>query len=175
MDYKSGRQRRVWRAAALLAVLTLSACSDETPVASKPAPAQEKGVAPQAAKVVEATVVVPSEVQGSWSGVEVAIIDREGRRRQQTVELGTRVELAIAGLALEAGPFLPAFMSDNNRITSLSNEPDNPAVMVRLYRDGQLLNSGWVFRDLPQFNTLVSHWLRLELVRGVPADGADSE
>ncbi|WP_303902769.1 hypothetical protein [Thiohalomonas denitrificans] len=115
-------------------------------------------------------VVVPDSVRGEWSAVHLALTDKEGERSEVRAELGEDLEHAIGGLNLRAHSFLPSYMSDNEQITSSSNELANPAVLVALSRDGQIINEGWVFRDYPQFNTFASHWVQVELLEAEPAD-----
>lgn len=189
------RRRNATPWTVLWAVLALTGCQGEQPTAAGAAGAQPESAgsepagasteAPQtggdvspAADVAAGAmrrsgppVRLPAAVREAWSAVRLAVIDQEGARREVRAALGEGVELESAGLTLRASHFLPSYMSDDQRIYSPSNETNNPAVLIALSRDGRVINEGWVFRDYPQFNTLTSHWVRVELLRGERRQG----
>jgi len=49
-------------------------------------------------------------------------------------------------------------------VTSASNNPDNPAVLIQLVDKARILSEGWVFQKLPDFNTYQSEKLHLQLL-----------
>jgi hypothetical protein len=49
-------------------------------------------------------------------------------------------------------------------VTSASNSPDNPAVLIQLVDKTQVLSEGWVFQKLPDFNTYQSEKLHVQLL-----------
>jgi|GEM_PF-4594316 len=114
-------------------------------------------------------VVVPEEVKGAWKAVVLSLTDAEGRAHRIHAPLGERVAVEGTEFTLRAGPFLPAFMSDANTITSQSNELENPAVLVTVWHGEDEVDHGWIFRDLAQFNTLAGEPLRVEWVEVEPA------
>ncbi len=113
-------------------------------------------------------VIIPDAVRDQWSAVRLALTDKEGERSEIRATLGETLALPKGDLKLRAHSFLPAYMSDSEQITSSSNELANPAVLVALSRDDQIINEGWVFRDYPQFNTFASHWVQVELLNADP-------
>jgi len=59
---------------------------------------------------------------------------------------------------------VPAFRSDAGKVTSRSNQPDNPAALVQLVDKTRVLSEGWVFQKYPDFNTYHSERLHLQLL-----------
>lgn len=116
------------------------------------------------------TIVVPDAVKGKWHAVQLAVRGADNKRREMTVPLDQVIELEGESVQLRAGPFLPSYMSDFNQITSASDKLDNPALRVELLRNGEVVDSGWVFRDLPQFNTLVNAPVDVELLQAIEAE-----
>ncbi len=100
----------------------------------------------------EIKIVVPQEVQSSWQVVPLGVaIDGENSKIQ--VEVGVPIQLEKGGLILLVEAFLPSYTSDFNTITSVSNELENPAVMVQLKKSDEIVARGWVFQNLPEYNT----------------------
>lgn len=114
------------------------------------------------------TVQLPKAVRERWSAVRLGIGDGQGDRETIRVPLGETVRLNTPGLSLRASYFLPAYTSDGSRITSRSNMPNNPAALVTIWRGDSQVDHGWVFRDLPQFNTLMGEVVDVELIAGEP-------
>ncbi len=100
----------------------------------------------------EIKIIVPQEVQSSWQVVPLGVaIDGENSKIQ--VEVGVPIRLEKGDLVLLVEAFLPSYTSDFNTITSVSNELENPAVMVQLKKSDEVVARGWVFQNLPEYNT----------------------
>lgn len=100
----------------------------------------------------EIKIVVPQEVQSSWQVVPLGVaIDGDNSKIQ--VEVGVPIRLEKSDLVLLVEVFLPSYTSDFNTITSVSNELENPAVMVQLKKLDEVVARGWVFQNLPEYNT----------------------
>ena len=100
----------------------------------------------------EIEIVVPEEVRTKWTAILLGVIDG-GDASEIRVQPGAPVMLEQSGFALLVEAFLPSYSSDFNTITSVSNKLDNPAAMVQLKRGDEVIARGWVFQNLPEYNT----------------------
>lgn len=100
----------------------------------------------------EIEIVIPEEVTSTWQSVPLEVTDGGGKREMQ-VQIGVPTKLETSGFVLLVEAFLPSYSSDFNTITSVSNEPENPAVMVQLKKAEEVVARGWVFQNLPEYNT----------------------
>jgi hypothetical protein len=57
------------------------------------------------------------------------------------------------GFSIKADVFLPDYSIYSDYIASGSEDLNNPAVMVELYKDGKVVASGWVFEQMAQYNS----------------------
>ena len=48
-------------------------------------------------------------------------------------------------------------IDDNNQIASRSNQPNNPAVFIEGYQEGNQIFSGWIFAKFPDFTQIHSN------------------
>jgi hypothetical protein len=112
---------------------------------------------------VPAKLNVPAEVKATWKSVELAV-SVAGRAHNLRVAIGSQAAIPGSSLALHALAYLPAFQIGDGGITSSGNKPDNPAVLLRLTDKGQTVAEGWVFQQLPDFDTLKSDKARVRLV-----------
>lgn len=112
----------------------------------------------------EPQVVVPDSVAARWKAVTLEVTVAGAAPRELRVEPGSQVALEQDGLSLAIGAFLPAYMSDFNQVTSEGDELSNPALQVSVLQNGEKMDSGWVFRDYPDFNTLGSERVKVKLL-----------
>ena len=106
---------------------------------------------------------IPAEVKAKWKSTELAVSGPGISAR--TVKLAVGGELKLeSGLLLRVLAYVPAFQSDTGTVTSASNNPDNPAVLLQLVDRQQILGEGWVFQKLPDFNTFTIDRLKVQLV-----------
>jgi len=112
-------------------------------------------------------VVIPEALQGKYAMAMLAL-------QMPGMAGATDIELPLNGVAQETGygtllvrDYLPAFMISGNTITTEGGEEKNPAVWAEWQRDGQILFSGWLFRDYPGLNplTLPEHTLTFSGVK----------
>lgn len=100
----------------------------------------------------EIKIVVPQEVQTTWDRVLFGVLD-DDKKSDIQAQVGVPMVLEKSGLVLLVEAFLPSYTSDFNTITSVSNELKNPAAMVQLKRADEVVARGWVFQNLPEYNT----------------------
>lgn len=119
---------------------------------------------PQSSGKKKAAVVVPDAVKAQWTGATLAV-SVGGQEKQFTLAVGKTT--AIGGkLELHLLHYLPAYTSNFQTVTSSSSEPLNPAVQIEVISNGQVLAEGWVFQNLPDFNSFKSEQVQVRLVSG---------
>lgn len=91
-----------------------------------------------------------------WSNARVDLeIFPEGE--EEPVEIfrvraGAAVEIEKPGWTVTVKGFVPDFVVDEQgRVATRSLEPRNPAALVDVRQDNQILRSGWVFANFPEF------------------------
>jgi hypothetical protein len=115
-------------------------------------------------------VRVPDAIRGKWQAVRLQIeIKGAGRAAQPLVaNLGNEVAVPGSDLTLRADEFLPALQVKDNEITSLSNEPSNPAALVTITEKGKQVFHGWLFSKFPEMQPFDHPTYRITLIDGVP-------
>jgi hypothetical protein len=106
---------------------------------------------------------VPAEVKATWKSVELSV-SVAGQAHTLRVAVGAEAAVPGSSLAVRALAYLPAFQIGNDGITSAGNNPDNPAVLLRLTDKGRTSTEGWVFQNLPDFNSFKSDKARIRLL-----------
>ncbi len=117
----------------------------------------------------ETQVVVPESVKGKWSGVKILIEDKATKKMQEaTVKLGSEYKIPKSDLKIKVGDFLPDFRMDGLTITSASNQPNNPAVSVKVYEGDKEIFKGWLYSKFPTIHPFQNDKYGLILKEGVP-------
>jgi hypothetical protein len=82
----------------------------------------------------EIHVIVPDSVKGKWKAVVLQIDNKETKKTGDfTVNLNSELLIPNSNLKVVVGDFLPDFTMSGLDVTSKSNDPDNPAVAVRIF------------------------------------------
>lgn len=100
----------------------------------------------------EIEIIVPDEAHEKWVAILLGVTDGDDASEIRA-EPGVPIRLEQSGYTLLVEAFMPSYSSDFNTITSVSNELDNPAAMVQLKKGGEVVARGWVFQNLPEYNT----------------------
>jgi hypothetical protein len=76
-------------------------------------------------------VVVPGSVKGKWKAVKIAVTEKSSNKSiEYTVPLGSEFKVPNTGLVVEVVAFLPQFTMNGDSLTSVSNDPKNPAAQA---------------------------------------------
>jgi hypothetical protein len=95
-------------------------------------------------------VSVPDNVKGKWKAVKLSIVDKEKNQEGFVViEIGKNMRIEGTNLVIKVESFLPHFVMDGTTLTSSSNTPKNPAVLVNVTENGQEVFKGWLFTLYP--------------------------
>ena len=136
--------------------------------ATRPVGQPPRSVAPpsefnHATSVTKTRLNIPAEVKAKWKSTELALTGKSVAARTAKVAIGGDVDLD-QGLVLRVLAYVPAFQSESGTVTSASNQPENPAVLVQLLEKTKVLGEGWVFQKLPDFNTFASDRIQVKLL-----------
>jgi len=133
------------------------------PAAGRPHASDAPAAFQHSASGTKSRLNIPADVKAKWKSTELAVSGPGISAR--TVKLAVGGELKLeSGLLLRVLAYVPAFQSDAGTVTSASNNPDNPAVLLQLVDRQQILGEGWVFQKLPDFNTFAIDRLKVQLV-----------
>ncbi|MDA8079189.1 MAG: DUF2155 domain-containing protein [Nitrospiraceae bacterium] len=98
----------------------------------------------------ETVVNVPDSVKGKWKAVVLAVEDKKTKKTTDyTVNLNSDLKIPNSNLKVVVGDFLPDFKMDGLNITSMSNEPNNPAVRVKVMEGDKEIFKGWLYQKFP--------------------------
>jgi hypothetical protein len=110
-----------------------------------------------------ARLEVPAEVKATWKSVELSATVA-GQARALRVAVGAEAAIPDSGLTVRVIAFLPALQVGEGVITSNGNNPDNPAVLLRISEGGKALAEGWVFQKYPDFSAPETNRVKLRLM-----------
>jgi hypothetical protein len=113
---------------------------------------------------VKTRLDIPADVKAKWKTVELSVAGKDITVRKLRIAVGAEAGIDKSGLTVRVVAYVPAFQSDAGAVTSASNNPDNPAVLIQLADKGQVLSEGWVFQKLPDFNTYANDKLQVQLL-----------
>lgn len=117
------------------------------------------------------TVRIPQAVQGKWRAVKLRVEAKEqgATARVFVVKLGGHLDIPDSTLRIRISDFLPALQVSGNEVTSASNDPTNPAVLVTISEGAKETFRGWLFAKFPEMQPFEHPRYRITLVEGVPA------
>jgi hypothetical protein len=113
-------------------------------------------------------VVIPANVKGRWSGVKIIVEDKATRKTQEyTVNLNSDLKIPNSNLKVSVGDFLPDFRMDVGTVTSASNDPNNPAVHVKVFEGNKEVFKGWLYSKFPAIHPFEHPKIGLTLKEGI--------
>lgn len=132
--------------------------------ANRPVDAAHDASFKHTASGVKTRLNIPADVKAKWKTVELSVAGKDITVRNLQVAVGSEAGIDKSGLTVRVVAYVPAFQSDAGTVTSASNNPDNPAVLIQLVDKGQVVSEGWVFQMLPDFNTYSNDRLQVQLL-----------
>lgn len=104
----------------------------------------------------EMKVVVPDAVKGKWSSVKIVFEDKAAKTlKEYTVKLNSDFQIPNSDLKISVGEFLPDFRMQPGKpgtATSATNDPNNPAVGVKVFEGGKEIFKGWLYAKFPNIH-----------------------
>jgi hypothetical protein len=122
---------------------------------------------------IQFEVVVPPDVESSWSAVALVVEDRQLNKTQEyTVKIGDELKIPDSKLVIQVAYFLPDFKMSGPVITSASNTPNNPSVGVIILEDGKQIfpgagKYGWLYEKFPTIHPFQHERFGLTLKEGI--------
>ena len=103
---------------------------------------------------VKREVRVPDDVKAKWKAINLKWVDKE-KKTEGLISVNVGKETPIKGtkFAMKVLVFLPHYTMYDTYVSSQSNEPVNPAVLVELLEEGRGVAKGWVFANFTSFNS----------------------
>ncbi|MBI5235673.1 MAG: hypothetical protein HY886_05425 [Deltaproteobacteria bacterium] len=99
-------------------------------------------------------VKLSKEVLDKWKEAKIEVQDVASKAKESlTIKVGSTVALKKAGFKLKLKALVPDYLIKDKAIESRSNEPKNPAIFVELAEGDKTIASGWIFRNMPDFNS----------------------
>ncbi len=119
-------------------------------------------------KISDFVVKVPEDVKTTWKKVVLSIHVIKTRKQKTVVlPIGRKTKIQGTPFKIEVVYFLPNFTMGGSLITSKDNEQKNPAAKVRVYQDGTLIWTGWLFQRYPQVHPFTHVDYHIFLVKGL--------
>lgn len=116
------------------------------------------------------TTILPDAIKGKWQAVRLVVEDKTAQTvTEYVVPLKSRWTVPGTPLIVEVGDFLPDFTIQDSVFTSVSAEPANPAVKVRVYENDQAVFDAWLFSMYPSVHPFTHPRYGLMLKEGVAA------
>jgi hypothetical protein len=101
-------------------------------------------------KKSDVPVTVPLDVQGKWKAVVIEVANKQNNEQKDyVIHIDKDFIIPDTSIRVKVLAFLPDFSMSSKGITSLSNEPKNPAAKVVIYEEGKKIFEGWLFKKLP--------------------------
>ena len=98
----------------------------------------------------EKTVVVPDSVKGKWKAVVLVVADKKSNKQQEfTVNINSDLKIPNSSLKVSVGEYLPDFRMEGLTLTSASNDPNNPAVGIKVSENGKEIFKGSLYSKFP--------------------------
>jgi hypothetical protein len=132
--------------------------------ASRPADVAHKTEFKHAKSGTKSHLNIPADVKAKWKTVELSLAGGNITPHKVRVSIGGELKVDQADLLVRVVAFVPDFQSGDGTVTSASNNPNNPAVLVQLLEKGQVQAEGWVFQKFPDFNTYQNDKLPMQLL-----------
>ena len=134
---------------------------------SKPAP-PEKFHHGGMTKMSDFVVQVPDVVKKTWKKVVLSVHTIKTKEARSVIlPIGKKTAVPGTPFEIEVLYFLPDFTMGGNVITTKDNAQKNPAAKVKIYQNGALIWTGWLFQKFPQVHPFIHVDYRIFLAKGL--------
>ena len=98
----------------------------------------------------QTTVSIPDAVKGKWKSVVLVVEDKGSKKKTEyTINVNSDFNIPGSNIKLAVGEFLPDFKMDGLTLTSSTNEPNNPAVGLKVFENEKEVFKGWLYAKFP--------------------------
>ncbi|MDX9714548.1 MAG: hypothetical protein RBT37_03865 [Dissulfurispiraceae bacterium] len=113
-------------------------------------------------------VDVPADVKKTWKKVVLVIEDRDKKKKtEHVVDIGSEISLDDSNVKVKVLYFLPHFMIQEQKVTSLSNNPENPSVRISVKDNGKEIFDNWIYSKHPDIYTFDHNRFGIVLKEGL--------
>ena len=119
-------------------------------------PGMQQGQQPIVMPKGETKIVMPDTVKGQWKAVVIQVESKATKKTAEyTVNLNSDFKVPNSNLKITVGDFLPDFRMNGLEMTSSTNEPNNPAVGVKIFDGSKQVfpaegkKWGWLYAKFP--------------------------
>ncbi|MFH1148606.1 MAG: DUF2155 domain-containing protein [Pseudomonadota bacterium] len=115
-------------------------------------------------------VTVPAAIQGKWKALVINVLNKKTKNsRDFTLKMNEEFAIPDTKMKLRVLAFLPHFTMSPGGITSVSNDPVNPAAQVIIYDNGSSVFEGWLFEKYPSIHPFEHNLYQITLKDQKPA------
>ena len=122
----------------------------------------------------ETKVVMLDAVKGQWKAVVLQVESKATKKTAEyTVNLNSDFKVPNSNLKITVGEFLPDFRMNGLEMTSTTNEPNNPAVAVKIFDGSKQVfpapekKWGWLYAKFPTMHPFEHPEFSITLKGGV--------
>ncbi len=151
----------------------MEAKAEAKPVTPTPAPTTKPGPPEKfhhggMTKMSDFVVEVPDDVKKTWKKVVLSIHAIKTKKQTSvTIPIGQKTKVEGTPFEIEVLYFLPNFTMGGSTITTKDNEQKNPAAKVKVYENGTVIWTGWLFQKFPKVHPFTHVEYRIFLVKGL--------
>lgn len=100
---------------------------------------------------IEKKIIIPKEVSAKYKSLIMEVGYKKPNKSVDTdILIGQKAEIAGTPLTIELEAYLPDFvMNESSIMTSKSAEENNPAAKIKVFKSGNLVFDGWLFKNFP--------------------------
>ncbi|RMG61350.1 MAG: DUF2155 domain-containing protein [Deltaproteobacteria bacterium] len=160
-------------AAFFILLLFAIACSSQKPEkAPPPTPEKPEASSPHGPSMGgKKEVFLPEKIKSAWKGVTIQVTDKKtNETKNYDVPLNSEFSIPGSNITIKVGDFFPSFVIEGGKMTSSSNETENPATNVEIREGSKIIFSGWLFARYPDVHPFEHDRYRIVLLKGIPAE-----
>ncbi|OMH39952.1 hypothetical protein [Desulfurobacterium indicum] len=112
------------------------------------------GMHPETMTKLAKPVKLPEEVKKTWKVADVIVIDKATGKVIKEAKVKAGDVIKIGNTEVKILYIVPDLKLMNNAYTSASNEPNNPAIIVKATENGKVTFEGPLYQKFPQIFTI---------------------
>lgn len=148
--------------------------SGQMPPGTMPPAGSQQMARPGTMPMGKTQIIVPVSVKGKWESAKIVLEDKVSKTKHEyTVKLNSDFVVPNSALKIHVGDFLPDFRMDGLTLTSSSNQPNNPALSIKVYENNKQIfpapgrQWGWLFAKVPSIHPFEHPKYGITLKEGV--------
>jgi len=119
----------------------------------------------------EISIDIPEAIKSRWNAVVLTIENKADNKVEDvTINLNSEYAVPSSDLKIKIGDYVPDFKMDGLTITSASDQPNNPAVNVKVYEGEKEIFKGWLYSKFPSIHPFQHEKIGLTLKEAVKTE-----